>query len=1118
MVITDILGDRRAKIAFWSVCAIALVVIIAFMYLALAAWTVTTSAGGILYVINEDVTFFYNITVNNTDSLVNITQVNITLPSTFLYLTGSNNTDAVGTPVFSNTTSILTWNVIPTGIVLNGTIKFFAFNATASTPGSYNISIRLSNANATALMQETNITVVVNDTTAPTLIESATGFGIGTPVNNSLLTSNLGVNISATDNVGVSTIVIRLYNSSRAQINITSSVTSSFNFTFTGLSGTYYLNATVNDSAGNSNSTVTRSYILLSTSFQFNGTTKDDNGNILTNSSVNVTVRDTTWNVVGYVSTISNGTGSFNISIPSNSQWFYEPSLNHINNSFIDFKSKSIPAFPSFAVQMLAGATFYLSPAGTLNITAVNSTGARTTFRYQVKDTALGYIIAEDHVTLSGDVIIYVPRNRNYSIMIYPNQNMPVYFNWNNFTSPNSYSFSYSSSYNATTYTLHKQFNVTTGLPRVSGYVNFSGLNLNELTVVPYLLEPGNMAHARYGALPYNLSSANGAKSDTYSVAPNINGSAFYNITLPATAEVSTILLFAVARNGSQYIGGFRNVSLAYSTYASGGELNNFNFTGTAGLFGNLANISMDRIDGGASINITTNKQTFNLVNGSNSSMGNVSVHLEATVDYSGIGAVEFTWMAGLAQGDSVARLALPLLNTSGVKEMNIYASGGSGGQGDSGQYAPRSTSLTASQISTNSNITISNFNAGGINGAMSSGLISIGLYISNSSCDVPNPATVCILGSTQQEQTMDQFNPMQAIMGGGKVSFRMSVANITVHYVNVDMLASGPPDVLFDNLTETSAAGSSFDAAVRFGSGGPSIYDYIIVSMPYRETAGTGLDDSAQVNASIGVFYDENWKPIWNNSANGTNIGSFAGNFSHYSARQGEWAYLMNKSACITNQGLLNSSSPCFIDTTNNKIWMRLPHFSGAGPDIDGTLIAAATTTSSSSGSGGVASFWLSTFAHDKKEFKELGSVSREFLAKQRARIKVSNETHYVGVIDVTTTSATINISSPSWQETYKKGEEKKYDLNSDGAYDLSVKLQNIIANRANVTISYIQESISSESSSVPVPESTAVQEEEIQVAPPEEKTSSSLWTWVIAIIVGLIIVIGIVIYIKKK
>ena len=58
----------------------------------------------------------------------------------------------------------------------------------------------------------------------------------------------------------------------------------------------------------------------------------------------------------------------------------------------------------------------------------------------------------------------------------------------------------------------------------------------------------------------------------------------------------------------------------------------------------------------------------------------------------------------------------------------------------------------------------------------------------------------------------------------------------------------------------------------------------------------------------------------------------------------------------CTTNVSIFNATNPCYLDTTNNRIWIRLPHFSGNKPSVTGCVVtatAAATATDSESGSG---------------------------------------------------------------------------------------------------------------------------------------------------------------------
>ncbi len=136
--------------------------------------------------IPEDLGRIYNFSINQSgEPTLNLTGVNITLPASFTFLSGSNSStnlsgSAYVSVYFSNTSNQLSWNataltnvIVLENTQVNGTgdgknNSFFGFNATASTPGLYNITVRLIyNNTLTGPFNETNITIRVNDTTAP---------------------------------------------------------------------------------------------------------------------------------------------------------------------------------------------------------------------------------------------------------------------------------------------------------------------------------------------------------------------------------------------------------------------------------------------------------------------------------------------------------------------------------------------------------------------------------------------------------------------------------------------------------------------------------------------------------------------------------------------------------------------------------------------------------------------------------------------------------------------------------------------------------------------------------------------------------------------------------------
>ena len=133
-----------------------------------------------------------------------------------------------------------------------------------------------------------------------------------------------------------------------------------------------------------------------------------------------------------------------------------------------------MPELPYQAINGSTNLKFYLRPAGTINITAINSSSEHIPFNYMVKDIKLGFGVASNWNSTVSQAIIYVPRDRNYSIMIFPQNSLPVSYNWNNFTANQSYTIGLLSNYNATTHTVSKRFNTTIGLVRVTGYINNS--------------------------------------------------------------------------------------------------------------------------------------------------------------------------------------------------------------------------------------------------------------------------------------------------------------------------------------------------------------------------------------------------------------------------------------------------------------------------------------------------------------------------------------------------------------------------------------------------------------------------------------------------------------------
>lgn len=850
-------------------------------------------------------------------------------------------------------------------------------------------------------------------------------------------------------------------------------------------------------------------------SFQLNGTVYDVYGNALNNSNVSILIRDQSWAQVAQNYTNTSVSGWFNIELDADSTYMYQLSITHTNATIgsVDWVGQSLPAFPYQAFSQLAGTNHYLRQAGTINITVINSSNSKvpnSQFSYQVKDAKLGYPIGSCVNSGSFSTLCYVSKSRNYSIMVYPAQGspqhfVPVSFDWNNFSSTSDYTIGTSSSYNSTRALLNKQFNVTESMARITGHINMSGIGgWSELTVVPILLESGNMVFMNYGTLPWNASAWR-QQSDIYNAT-----SGLYNISVPyAPAETVKFILFASAKNGTTYYGSYRNITVS-------GDLS-ANFT-MYGLLGDNSNINMTNASGEGTYIVNTKRQAFNLINSTNSILNRASAHIEVAVDYSSYNATQFTFMEDLSPQSSNAVFSLPLLNVTGVKEINVFSQ----------TYAPKRVSTrTADQLISNSNISMKTFNPQAVSGSLTS-TVNIYAFNSNSTCDVPSPPAGCLLTSFTPS---NDSGMLSLVVGGAALSLRITYGSISVHYVNVDLLASGPPDADFDSSATTSTT-NGFSSAMKFGSSGPKIYDYVYVAIPYTEGSSTqtGLNETSAVNISIPTFYDEGWTtPIWTTSSNGVDAGALAGNYSHYSARQSEWQILMNSNnTCYkTTTGLLqiNSSVPCHMQTADNKIWIRLPHFSGTSPTISGLTIAAEESSESSGSGGGGSSVtsWKTTYLVSESQLQS--GYTKLLSSKERIRTKVGNSDHYVGIFSLTSSTATINVSSRSQQAVFNIGDEKKFEVTDDEYYDLLVKLNDIKSSKANITITSIHEKIAAPAAQQQTNQTqdkagTITSTGAGSATTEESSIFKSTWFWVAVIIIAVVAVLILLAYeiYKKK
>ncbi|MEK7067192.1 MAG: hypothetical protein AAB950_00100, partial [Patescibacteria group bacterium] len=190
------------------------------------------------------------------------------------------------------------------------TLDNLYYNATNSTIADGQYTFRVYSNDTSANRNDTTTVTFILDMTVPATI----AYGLSTDADGlNVSKSGVFVNVTATDNLGLGSMLIRLYNSTKDQVNSSLNTTqpSSAFVNFTGLSdGLYYFNATVNDSANNVNHTATRIVLLdtkAPTTIAF-GQQTDGNGSVAPRSHVVVNVTATDVNLTNITLYLWNGT------------------------------------------------------------------------------------------------------------------------------------------------------------------------------------------------------------------------------------------------------------------------------------------------------------------------------------------------------------------------------------------------------------------------------------------------------------------------------------------------------------------------------------------------------------------------------------------------------------------------------------------------------------------------------------------------------------------------------------------------------------------------------------------------------------------------------------------
>jgi len=302
--------------------------------------------------------------------------------------------------------------------------------------------------------------------------------------------------------------------------------------------------------------------------------------------------------------------------------------------------------------------------------------------------------------------------------------------------------------------------------------------------------------------------------------------------------------------------------------------------------------------------------------------------------------------------------------------------------------------------------------------------------------------------------------------------NFTMSIdggnysGNITLNVSAVDALMG--LEVVYLNITNASTDQINFSLATNEGDG--EYYNFTFNSDTWADDfytvtvfANDTQLDNVNSTESISITID-NTVPIVSEPS--TSITSTTATIT--------WTTDENTNTTL-NYGTSESVSSSIINAslaTSHSVYIEslsastLYYYNITGCDAAGNCVTNGTysfTTSdadsSTDGGSSSTSYWALTVSVTDEDFES--GYNRELSEAQRLKIIINDSTHYVGVVDVTSSEVTINVSSAPQQATLSEGETKKFDVTDDDYYDFQVTLNDISGSKANLTLKSIYEEV---------------------------------------------------------
>jgi len=195
-------------------------------------------------------------------------------------------------------------------------------------------------------------------------------------------------------------------------------------------------------------------------------------------------------------------------------------------------------------------------------------------------------------------------------------------------------------------------------------------------------------------------------------------------------------------------------------------------------------------------------------------------------------------------------------------------------------------------------------------------------------------------------------------------------------------------------------------------------------------------------------------------------------------------------------------------------NVSLRVTDSFGASSIDNKNITILAVSAPPAGGRGG--GYWRKTYTITEEEFNK--GINLSLRLKERVKVRIEGAYHYIGLVGLTSRYATFEIWSAVQTSKLYIDESKDFEVTSDDIYDVYLKLNSIVSNKANV---YLKRS-ENVSAAVPAPQAPVappVVEEQEELQPVvEEKKALTVLTIVLLVLIMFVIAAIVWLFYRKK